>query len=174
VSSPDESKFDSASRVEGSSRKNAAGSTSWTNGRPWTSEEEDELREIASTQTIPTIAKGLGRSEMSVRLKLKSLRFEYQDLAGFKTKDLAEMLSVTIRQVRRWRRKGYLAGVNGRITEESFAKFCKNHAEKIPYRDLKASVQLWLRSYGYRPAKIQLEDQDGREAAASCIRCGTS
>lgn len=167
MSSPDESKFDNASRVEGSSRKNASGSTSWTNGRPWTSEEEDELREIASTQTIPTIAKGLGRSEMSVRLKLKSLQFEYQDLAGFKTKDLADMLSVTIRQVRRWRRKRYLAGINGRITEESFAKFCKNHADKIPYRALKASVQLWLRSYGYKPEKIRLGDRDGGEATAS-------
>jgi hypothetical protein len=105
---------------------------------------------MASTQTIPTIAKGLGRSEMSVRLKLKSLRFEYQDLAGFKTKDLAAMIGVTVRQVRRWRGKGYLGGVNGRITEESFVKFCKSHPDKIPYRSLDAGTQLWLRGYGYK------------------------
>ncbi len=148
--SPAESKYDRNDQTRDSSGKNGAMSTSWTNGRPWTPKEEDELREMASTQTIPTIAKGLGRSEMSVRLKLKSIRFQYEDLAGFKTKDLADMLAVTVRQVRRWRRKGYLGGVNGRITEESFAKFCKTHADKIPYGRLSAATQLWLRGYGYK------------------------
>jgi len=117
-----------------------AGSSSWANGRPWTREEEDELRELASTQTIPTIAKQLGRTETSVRLKLKSLRFEYHDLAGFKVKDLAALLGRTVRQVRRWREKRYLDGVNGRIISESFAKFCKNHGEKIPYCELDENV----------------------------------
>jgi hypothetical protein len=131
-------------------RNNGAGSSSWANGRPWTREEEDELRELASTQTIPTMAKQLGRTETSVRLKLRSLRFEYQDLAGFKVKDLAALLGVTVRQVRRWREKRYLDGINGRITADSFAKFCKDHAEKIPYRQLDKNVQLWLWGYGYR------------------------
>lgn len=133
-----------------SPRSGGAGLSSWANGRPWTRDEEDELRELASTQTIPTIAKQLGRTETAVRLKLKSLRFEYHDLAGFKVKDLAALLGVTVRQVRRWREKRYLDGINGRITSESFAKFCKNHAEKIPYRQLDENVQLWLWGYGYR------------------------
>jgi hypothetical protein len=133
-----------------SPRSGGAGLSSWASGRPWTREEEDELRELASTQTIPTIARQLGRTETSVRLKLRSLRFEYYDLAGFKVKDLAALLGVTVRQVRRWREKRYLDGVNGRITSESFAKFCKNHAEKIPYGELDENVQLWLWGYGYR------------------------
>ena len=148
--SPTESKHDRDDQIRISSRKNGARSNSWANGHPWTPAEEVELREMASTQTIPTIAKGIGRSEMSVRLKLKSIRFQYEDLAGFKTKDLADMLRVTVRQVRRWRRKGYLAGVNGRITEESFSKFCRTHPDKIPYRRLDADIQLWLRGYGYK------------------------
>ena len=123
--------------------------TSWTNGRPWTAAEIEDLLDRASTPTIPTIARHLGRSEMAVRHKLRSLRGDFQDLAGFKTKDLAGMLQVTVRQVRRWRRKGYLDSVNGRITEESFARFCKKHAEKIPYDQLDADIRLWLRSYGY-------------------------
>jgi hypothetical protein len=133
-----------------SPRSDGAGLSSWASGRPWTREEEDELRELASTQTIPTIARQLGRTETSVRLKLRSLRFEYHDLAGFKVKDLAALLGVTVRQIRRWREKRYLDGVNGRITSESFAKFCKSHAEKIPYCELDENVQLWLWSYGYR------------------------
>lgn len=133
-----------------SPRSSGVVSSSWAKGRPWTREEEDELRELASTQTIPTIAKQLRRTETSIRLKLRGLRFEYQDLAGFKVKDLAALLSVTVRQVRRWREKRYLDGINGRITSESFAKFCKNHVGKIPYLQLDKNVQLWLWGFGYR------------------------
>lgn len=136
--------FDDSVRLKGSV------SSSWTNGRPWSRQEEDELREMASTQTISAIAKRLCRSEMSVRLKLKGLRFEYQDLAGFKAKDLAGMLGITIRQVRRWRQKGYIESISGRISEDSFAKFCRSHGEKIPYHQLDSTVQLWLREHGYR------------------------
>jgi hypothetical protein len=161
INDPKESKFPKRSGQE-----NRPGASSWTNGRPWTPEEEDELREMASTQTIPTIAKSLGRSEMSVRLKLKSLHFEYQDLAGFKTKDLAAMISVTVRQVRRWRRKGYLVGINGRITEESFLKFCKTYSDKIPYRSLDVDAQLWLRGYGYK-IKVSPRESVHPIAAAS-------
>jgi hypothetical protein len=159
---PSESQFDLDDQQPCSSHTTRARATSWTTGRPWTPEEVDELREMASTQTVPTIAKALGRSEMSVRLKLRNLRFEYQDLAGFKTKDLAEILTVTVRQIRRWRRKGYLGGVNGRITETSFMKFCKNHPDKIPYARLDVNTQLWLRGYGYKPET---------DAAVSCQAC---
>lgn len=137
-------------RINTSSRPGRSSSSSWVSGRPWTRADEDELRDAASSQTIPTIAKHLGRSETSVRLKLRNLGYDFRDLAGFKVKDLAGMLGVTIRQVRRWRQKGYLRGVNGRITEESFARFCRTHAQKIPYDTLGWDVQLWLRSFGYR------------------------
>lgn len=137
-------------RIDNTSPSGRSSSSSWVSGRPWTGAEEDELRDAASSQTIPTIAKHLGRSETSVRLKLRNLGYDFRDLAGFKVKDLAGMLRVTIRQVRRWRQKGYLRGMNGRITEESFAKFCRIHAEKIPYDALGWDAQLWLRSFGYR------------------------
>jgi hypothetical protein len=107
--------------------------------------------DAASSQTILKIAEALGRSEASVRLKLKSLGYNLNDLAGFKVKDLAALLGVTIRQVRRWRQKGYLRGLNGRITEESFTKFCRVHAEKIPYSQLGWDAKLWLHGFGFRP-----------------------
>jgi hypothetical protein len=71
-------------------------------------------------------------------------------LAGFKTKDLAQDLQVSIRQIRRWRAKGYLECVSGRITEDSFEKFCRNHPEKIPYERLSADMQRWLDGFGYQ------------------------
>lgn len=125
--------------------------SSWSSGRLWTRSEEETLIEAASTQTVSEIARNLGRSEASVRLKLKSLGYSQSDLAGFKVKDLAVMLDVTIRQVRRWRQKGYLKGRSGRITEESFIKFCRVHVEKIPYAQLGWDAKVWLRSFGYRP-----------------------
>lgn len=131
-------------------RENGGGTSSWNSGRPWLPKEEEELLDLASTQTIATIAKHLSRSEQSVRSKLRNLRFEQHDLAGFKVKDLALMLGVSVRRVRWWREKRYLHGVNGRITEESLERFCKTHPEKIPYRELDGNVRLWLRAYGYR------------------------
>jgi len=105
---------------------------------------------MASVHTLATIAALLDRSEMAVRLKLKSLNFEPHDLAGFKAKDLAELLHVTIRQVRRWRQKGYLVSVHGRITEESFSRFCRTHGDKIPVAEIDEACRLWLRGYGFR------------------------
>ena len=125
--------------------------SSWSRGRLWTRSEEEALIEAASAQTVSEIARNLGRSEASVRLKLKSLGYSQSDLAGFKVKDLAAMLDVSIRRVRRWRQKGYLTGRSGRITEESFIKFCRAHAEKIPYAQLGWDAKVWLRSFGYRP-----------------------
>lgn len=51
--------------------------------------------------------------------------------------------------IRRWRAQGYLECVAGRITEESFEKFCCNHPEKIPYWQLNKKIQLWLDGFGY-------------------------
>src|SRR5512139_869392 len=123
--------------------------SSWHNGRSWTPDEIEELLNLSSTQTIRTIARKLGRTEKSVRRKLEQLGRTQELLTGFKTKDLARDLQVSVRQVRRWRARGHLDCVAGRITEESFEKFCRNHSEKIPYQQLSREMQLWLDGYGY-------------------------
>ena len=141
------------SAAEGRRVGNCNGSrySSWQSGREWGTGELERLLNLASSQTIPTIAKQLGRSEKSVRRKLDQLGRTPGMLTGFKSKELADSLQVSIRQIRRWRSKGYLECVSGRITEESFEKFCRNHAEKIPYRQLNRDMQLWLDSFGYPP-----------------------
>lgn len=139
--------------VSGAARVGAEGiggrASSWHNGRGWTPAEIEELLNLSSTQTIRTIARKLGRTEKSVRRKLEQLGRTQELLTGFKTKDLARDLQVSVRQVRRWRARGYLDCVAGRITEESFEKFCRNHPEKIPYRQLSREMQLWLNGFGY-------------------------
>ncbi len=142
-----------ADSINGTSRSRTSSgrlrSSSWYNGRVWTPEDLEQLLDFSSTQTIRTIARKLGRTEKSVRRKLEQLGRTQELLTGFKTKDLAHDLQVSIRQIRRWRAKGYLECVAGRITEESFGKFCRNHPEKIPYRQLSREMQLWLDGFGY-------------------------
>jgi hypothetical protein len=128
---------------------NGSRASSWHNGRGWTPSEIEELLNLSSTQTIRTIARKLGRTEKSVRRKLEQLGRTQELLTGFKTKDLARDLQVSLRQVRRWRARGYLDCVAGRITEDSFEKFCRNHPEKIPYRQLSREMQLWVEGFGY-------------------------
>ena len=135
-----------ANCMNGSSNNHAS---SWQNGRGWTPDEQEELLNLSSNQSIRTIARNLARTEKSVRRKLEQLGRTQGLLTGFKTKDLAQDLQVSLRQVRRWRVKGYLESVGGRITEESFEKFCRNHTDKIPYRQLSREIQLWLDGYGY-------------------------
>lgn len=123
--------------------------TSWQSGRGWTLDEQVDLLNLSATQSIRTIARKLGRTEKSIRRKLEQLGRTQELLTGFKTKDLAHDLQVSLRQVRRRRVKGYLENVGGRITEESFEKFCRNHPDKIPYRQLSREIQLWLDGFGY-------------------------
>ncbi len=138
-----------------------------TNGRrstprPWGGTEEASLLDMVSTQSIPTVARCLRRTPKAVRSKLQRMGAPLEDLAGFKGKDLVNWLNVTPKQVRRWREKGYLRSVAGRITEESLEAFCRDHPEKIPYHELSEHVQLWLRDLGY-PA---VEGIPPRELAA--------
>lgn len=148
-----EARMQATNSVNGAGRigaeANGGRASSWHNGRGWTPAEIEELLNLSSTQTIRTIARKLGRTEKSVRRKLEQLGRTQELLTGFKTKDLARDLQVSVRQVRRWRARGYLDCVAGRITEESFEKFCRNHPEKIPYRQLSREMQLWLDGYGY-------------------------
>ncbi len=117
--------------------------------RPWGGIEEASLLDMVSTQSIPTVARCLRRTPKAVRSKLQRMGAPLADLAGFKGKDLVNLLNVTQKQVRRWREKGYLRSVAGRITEESLEAFCRDHPEKIPYHELSEHVQLWLRDLGY-------------------------
>lgn len=124
--------------------------SSWLTGRPWSDAEEEELLDLVSEQSIANVATVLDRSEAAIRKKLRQLRERDDVLGGFKAKDLAALLNVTVRQIRRWRSKGYLHGINGRITEESFSQFCKKHPDKIPFESLDGDAKLWLASFGFR------------------------
>jgi hypothetical protein len=104
---------------------------------------------MIGTHTIPTIARYLRRTPKAIRSKLGRMQTPADEFAGFKAKDLVNWFGVTPKQVRRWREKGYLRSVAGRITEESVEEFCREHPEKIPYYRLNPDIQLWLRELGY-------------------------
>jgi len=129
--------------------------SSWSTGRPWTDDDVELLCEMISELPIIEIAARLNRSEASIRTKVKAIRRCEDNLGGFKSKDLADLLGVSIRQIRRWREKGYLAGVNGRITEASFGKFCRTHWDKIAFDQLSKEVKVWLLDLGYPRLPVQ-------------------
>jgi hypothetical protein len=116
--------------------------------RRWSPEEIEDLCELAVRESIPAIAIQLGRSPKSIRSKLVKLK-PTDVLKGFKAKDLANTLKLTSRQIRRWRERGYLDAVAGRITESSLGRFCRTHPEKLPYASLDPGTRLWLRDLGY-------------------------
>jgi DNA-binding CsgD family transcriptional regulator len=117
--------------------------------RRWSPEEVEVLRELAGSRSMPLVAKSLGRTPKAVRSKLLKVGGPVENLHGFKSKDLLNLLHVTARQIRRWRERGYLETAAGRITERSFQRFCREHPEKIPYGTLDRTTQFWLRSLGY-------------------------
>ena len=123
--------------------------SSWQHGRSWSRDDEMRLLDMSISQSIATIARQLGRSTKSIRRKLESLGRSPDTLSGFKCKDLADTLKVSLRQLRRWRARGYLDCVAGRITEDSFERFCRQHPDKIPFGDLDRNTQNWLDSFGY-------------------------
>lgn len=117
--------------------------------RRWSPADVEKLRELAGSRSVPTVAEFLGRTPKAIRSKLFRVGGPAQNLSGFKSKDLVNLLHVTARQIRRWRERGYLETTAGRITERSFERFCREHRDRIPYNSLDQTTQLWLRSLGY-------------------------
>lgn len=146
--------------------------------REWTPEEVEKLQDLIATHSVPTVAKYLRRTPKAIRSKLLRLGSTADHLAGFKAKDLVNLIKVTPRQIRRWREKGYLESMAGRITEESFERLCTNRPSRIPYDSLDRNTQLWLRDFGYPAvegflpkelaAKLKVKRKEIRRWLARC------
>jgi hypothetical protein len=67
--------------------------------------------------------------------------------AGFKTKDLMEMLHLDQSAIRRLERKRLLVREHGRITEASLQSLCTEHPEEIPFETLSEETKQMLVGY---------------------------
>ena len=118
--------------------------------RNWTQADIDHmLWAIDSNASLALIAERLGRTVGAVRHKLQALGYAVESFGGYKAKEVAEMLSVSVGRVRYWVAEEFLLTRGGRITESSFSKFLAEHPKKIPFDSLKPEMQLWLREMGY-------------------------
>lgn len=75
--------------------------------RPWSSEEVNLLlHAVGGSSSVRVLAVMLRRTEAAVRSKLRQLKYTLDDFDGYRAKDLAEWLNVSVRQVRYWVERG--------------------------------------------------------------------
>ena len=104
---------------------------------------------IDSNASLALIAERLGRSVGAVRHKLRVLGYTVESLGGYKVKEVADMLGVSIGRVRYWVAEKLLLTKGGRITDSSFSKFLAEHPKKIPFDTLSPPMRSWLVESGY-------------------------
>jgi hypothetical protein len=118
--------------------------------RGWSQDEVNLLlHAIGGCSSISALAAILKRSENSVRSKLRQLSYTTDDFDGYRPKDVANWLDLSVRQVRYWLERGYLRTRNHRISEESLCAFLRERPEAIPFERLSAEMRSWLRGLGY-------------------------
>ena len=115
----------------------------------WTAKLDEALRELAD-RGIGTIAIRLGLSHKAVSARLRRLGFDAGFFGGQKTKDLMRYLSVSDTEVNAWVHRGWLVRKRARITDDSLSRFCREHADLIPFERLTVEARNWVRSLGYR------------------------
>jgi hypothetical protein len=125
--------------------------------RPWSLDDLNLLlHSIGGRSSIASLAALLKRSENSVRSKLRQLNYSIDDFDGYRPKDLANRLGVSVRQVRYWVESGLLSTLHHRITEESFVGLLRTRPELVPVDGLPPETREWLRSLGYAATRILL------------------
>ena len=159
-------------------------------GLPTGRERKSPASRAAKPWTQPQIAGLLGslggdlidesvedRTQHSIkaaRAKLRRLGYRAEELRSlaFTVDELAIMLQVTTRQIKRWKEKGWLKTTRRRVSNKDLAAFIKDHYDRIPYDLLAREVQVFLLDLGY-PApeaprfkaavKALLDDVAGRK-----------
>ena len=119
----------------------------------WTDSQTSALLgALGADATIESIAVRTGHSVKSVRAKIARLDYEVHEVHGFSVftvNDVAALLRVTPRQVRRWKEQGWLNTRNRKITEECLGQFLRAHPDRIPFDSLERESQVYLVDLGF-------------------------
>ena len=124
--------------------------------KPWTPAEiRALLGALGGDLTDESIEQRTHHTIKAARAKLARLNYSSHELRGiaFTTDELATMLQVTPRQIRRWKEKGWLKTTRRRTSDQDLSAFLKEHHECIPFRTLSREVQIFLISHGYPTAE---------------------
>ncbi len=123
---------------------------------PLAQEEMAFLLNSLGGSSFGRLAEELGRPEGTVWTFLRRVGYRADDQTeSYKTKDVADLLGVTERQVRRWVWKWYLWAEHGRIPVESLAVFMNRYGHLLP-PDRLGDINDWLRELGkeVQPEKL--------------------
>jgi hypothetical protein len=123
------------------------------NEKRWTEAQTTALLgALGADATIESIATRTGHSVKSVRAKLARLDYHVDEIHGFEAStvhDLAELLLVSQRQIRRWKERGWLQTKDRKITEECLGQFLRAHPDQIQFDRLPRGVQASLVGLGF-------------------------
>ena len=112
--------------------------------RPWAAAEVEIIESLVGKVSALTIAKRLKRTEASVVLKIKRMRFSRRVRNGYTMRDLEECLGESHKKIQRWIENGWLRdrlqgthrhNGNGRdihrFREADILDFIRRHPEEL-------------------------------------------
>ena len=137
----------------GQPRKTPGGRTA----KRWTEAQVTALLgALGADATIESVALRTGHSVKSVHAKLARLNYSVHEVSGcalYTVDQVADLLNVTPRQVRRWKEKGWLQTKGRRITERELGEFLREHPNGIRYEELNRETQIYIVDIGYPGAQ---------------------
>lgn len=142
----------------------------------WKTEEVLLLREQAGHWSVAKIARKLGRSPGSVKLKAYQIGISMRASDTYSRVDAAELLGVNVQSVARWINHGWLRdstafdGQYSRIRHFELVRFIKLHPEEY---DLRRVDQAWFKgalfpSYGTKRTIDEISRRDRSRQPVEC------
>jgi integrase len=105
--------------------------------KKWTPVQVEYLRENVGAQHDKKIAERVGHSRKAVRDKIRSEGLGSARLTeGYSIRQACRDLNVSHHTVRRFIANEWLTTQGGRITEESYRRFCRNHTDELNWESL--------------------------------------
>ena len=148
--------------------------TSWN--LPWSEVDKDYLLDHAREFPVTDLARRFRRTQNAVYLLLwkNGESGKFQD--GYTRRDLAGLVHVSPRTVRRWVQLGWLTLYQGRVKDRSLQRFLEGHSDEINAQCLDNDVRFWLRSLGFQEDSSHsvrwLRDRKQSLKVHVCGRCG--
>ncbi len=120
--------------------------------KPWTEQQTQTLLGmVGSDLTDKIIVERTEHSIKAARAKLRLLGYAASELrsVAYTVAELAQMLQVSARTIRRWKENGLLKTTRCRISELNLQEFIKAHPALIPFGVLDLCKRVWLMGLGY-------------------------
>jgi len=141
------------------------------NAKPWTPRQVTALLACLGGDLHPdSVEARTHHTIKAVHAKLARMDYKAHELrnGAYTVDELASMLNVSSRQIRRWKEKGRLKTTRRRINENNLAAFVKQHYQLVPYESLPRETQVYLLSLG-NPAKEASEFQKNVKAVLESL-----